>query len=118
MLARKRLRRDNPSRRDKFQWSHDSSESAQNSIIIYFSHAMASHARDSINKNSELFRRMLDERTARLPSVGFLDADTENLGYNVTLDERDRDSNDEILVSCPTATREEPPVNFGLVICN
>ena len=53
-----------------------------------------------------------------LPSVGFPDADTESLGSDMTLDERDRDPNDEISVSSPTATREEPPVNFGLVICN
>ena len=53
-----------------------------------------------------------------LPSVRFLDADTESLGSDVTLDEKDRDLNDEISVPCPTATREEPQVNFGLVICN
>ena len=41
----------------------------------------------------ELFRRMLDERTAGLPSVGFLD--TDSLGSNVTLDERYRHRNDK-----------------------
>ena len=52
---------------------------------------------------------MLDERTAGLPSVGFLDADTESLRSDVTLDEKYRDPNDEISVPSPTATREEPP---------
>ena len=79
---------------------------------------MASPARDSMYKNGELFRRMLDERTAGLHSVGFEDVDTENLGSDVTLDERDRDPKDEISVPNPTETREEPPVKFGLVICN
>ena len=41
----------------------------------------------------ELFRRMLDERTAGLPSIGFLD--TDSLGSNVTLDERYRHPNDK-----------------------
>ena len=41
----------------------------------------------------ELFRRMLDERTAGLPSVGFLD--TDSLGSNVTLDKRYRHRNDK-----------------------
>ena len=41
----------------------------------------------------ELFRRLLDERTAGLPSVGFLDNDS--LGSNVTLDERYRHPNDK-----------------------
>ena len=40
----------------------------------------------------ELFRRMLDEITAGLPSVGFLD--TDSLGSSVTLDERYRHPND------------------------
>ena len=43
----------------------------------------------------ELFRRMLDERTAGLPSVGFLDTDSDSLGSNVTLDERYRHRNDK-----------------------
>ena len=46
---------------------------------------------------------MLDERTAGLPSVGFLNADTESLGSDITLDVKYRDPNDEIFV--PTATR-------------
>ena len=41
----------------------------------------------------ELFRRMLDERTAGLPSAAFLD--TDSLGSNVTLDERYRHPNDK-----------------------
>ena len=41
----------------------------------------------------ELFHRMLDERTAGLPSVGFLD--TVSLGSNVTLAERYRHPNDK-----------------------
>ena len=69
-------------------------------------------------KNGELLRRMLDEKTAGLPLVGFLDADTKNLGSDVTFDERDGDPNDEISVPSTTATREELPVNFGLVIGN
>ena len=49
----------------------------------------------------------------------FLDADTECCqGSDVTWNERDRDLNDEISVPSPVATREEPPVNFDLVICN
>ena len=43
----------------------------------------------------ELFRRMLDERTAGLLSVGFLDTDSDSLGSNVTLDERHRHPNDK-----------------------
>ena len=43
----------------------------------------------------ELFRRMLDERTAGLPSVGFLDTDSDSLGSNVTLDERYRHPNNK-----------------------
>ena len=43
----------------------------------------------------ELFRRMLDERTAGLLSVGFLDTDSDSLGSNVTLDERYRHPNDK-----------------------
>ena len=39
-------------------------------------------------KKGELFRRMLDERTDGLPSIGFLDADTDSPGSDVTLDER------------------------------
>ena len=31
--------------------------------------------------------RMLHERTDGLPSIGFLDADTDSLGSDVTLDE-------------------------------
>ena len=58
-------------------------------------------------------QRMLDERTAGSLSVGFLNIDTESLRSDVTLDERDRDPNDEILVPSPAATREEPSVNFG-----
>ena len=46
-------------------------------------------------KKGELFRRMLDERTAGLPSIGFLDADTDSLESDVTLDERCRDPNDK-----------------------
>ena len=68
-------------------------------------------------KNRKLFRRLLDERTAGL----LLDAYTESLGSDMTLGERDGDPNDEIPVPSPTATtatREELPVNFGLVICN
>ena len=41
----------------------------------------------------ELFRRLLDERTAGLPSVGCMDNDS--LGSNVTLDERYRHPNDK-----------------------
>ena len=67
-------------------------------------------------KNEKLFRRMLGKRTAGL----LLGADTESLGSDVTLGERDRDPNDEIQVPSPTATSEELPENFGLVIiiCN
>ena len=36
----------------------------------------------------------------------------------MTSDERDRDLNDEISVPSPVATREEPPVNFDLVVFN
>ena len=54
---------------------------------------MASHAKRFDIKNGELFRRMLDEKTTGLPSLGFLDADTGSLGSDVTLDERDRDPN-------------------------
>ena len=43
----------------------------------------------------ELFRRMRDERTAGLASIGFLDADTDSLGSDVTLDERYHDQNDK-----------------------
>ena len=43
----------------------------------------------------ELCRRMLDERTAGLLSVGFLDTDSDSLGSNVTLDERYRHPNDK-----------------------
>ena len=43
--------------------------------------------------NGERSRSMLDERTAGLPSVEFIDADTESLGSDVTFDERDRDPN-------------------------
>ena len=44
-------------------------------------------------KKGELFRRMLDERTVGLPSIGhgFLDADTDSLGSDMTLDERHHD---------------------------
>ena len=67
-------------------------------------------------KNGKLFRRMLDER---MPDL-LLDADTESLGSDVTLGERDHDPNDEIPVPSPTATttatRKELPVNFGLAI--
>ena len=76
---------------------------------------MSSRTRDSLYKNGKLFRRMLDERTAGL----LLDADTESLGSDMTLGEKDRDSNDEKPVPSPTpttATRKELPVNFGLVI--
>ena len=78
---------------------------------------MASCARDSMYKNGALFECWMREG---LPSVGFLDADTES-GIRWTLDERDRNPNDEISVPSPTATtatREELPVNFGLVIWN
>ena len=77
---------------------------------------MASRTRE-MYKNEKLLRRILDERTAGL----LLDADTECLGSDMTLPERDRNPNDEIPVPSPTAitaTREELPVNFGLVICN
>ena len=53
-------------------------------------------------KNEKLFRRMLGKRTAGL----LLGADTESLGSDVTLGERDRDPNDEIQVPSPTATSE------------
>ena len=66
-------------------------------------------------QTGELFRRMLDERTAGLPSVGLLNVDTESLGSDITLDERYRDPNDEILVR--TATRELSATSkFRLVI--
>ena len=42
-------------------------------------------------KKGELFRKMLDKRTAELPSIGFLDADTDSLGCDATLDERYHD---------------------------
>ena len=42
-------------------------------------------------KKGELFRKMLDKRTAGLPSIGFLDADTDSLGCDATLDERYHD---------------------------
>ena len=77
---------------------------------------MASRTRE-MYKNEKLLRRILDERTAGL----LLDADTECLGSDMTLPERDRNPNDEIPVPSPTAitaTREELPVNFGLAICN
>ena len=45
-----------------------------------------------------------------------MDENIESMGTDVTLDERDCDPNDEISVPSPTATREEPPVNFCLVI--
>ena len=38
---------------------------------------------------------MLDKRTAGLPSIGFLDADTDCLGSDLTLDERYHDPNDK-----------------------
>ena len=78
---------------------------------------MASRTKDLMYKNEKLFRRNLDERTAGL----LLDADTESLRSDMTLGERDRNPNDVISVPSPTAitaTREELPVNFGLVICN
>ena len=80
---------------------------------------MASHTRDLMYKNEKLFWGILDERTAGL----LLDANTESLGSDMTLGERDRNPNDEIHVPVPsptaiTATREELSVNFGLVICN
>ena len=68
-------------------------------------------------KNEKLFRKIPDERTTGL----LLDADTENLRSDMTWGERDRKPNDVILFPSPTAitaTREELPVNFGLVICN
>ena len=37
------------------------------------------------------FRQMLDKRTAGLPSIGLLDADTDSLGCDATLDERYHD---------------------------
>ena len=33
-----------------------------------------------MNKKGELFRKMLDKRTAGLSSIGFLDADTDKSG--------------------------------------
>ena len=60
---------------------------------------------------------MLDERTTGLLLV----VDTENLGSDMTLGERDRDPNEEIPVpstTATTATREELPLNFSSVICN
>ena len=43
--------------------------------------------RDSIYKKEEFFRRILDERMAGLPSIGFMNADADSLGSDVTLDE-------------------------------
>ena len=43
---------------------------------------MASRTRDSMHKNGELFRRMLDERTAGL----LLDADTETRESGIRYD--------------------------------
>ena len=42
-------------------------------------------------KKGELFRRLLDKRTTGLPSIGFLDADTDSLGSDLSLDERYHD---------------------------
>ena len=42
-------------------------------------------------KKGELFRKILDKRTAGLSSIGFLDADTDSLGCDATLDERYHD---------------------------
>ena len=44
-----------------------------------------------MNKKGELFRKMLDNRTAGLSSIGFLDADTDSLGCDATLGERYHD---------------------------
>ena len=67
-------------------------------------------------KNGELFRRIMDERTDGLPSVGFLDADTESLESNVTLAEKDRDLNDEISVPSPcNGNKRRATSKFGLV---
>ena len=54
----------------------------------------------------ELFHRMLDERTAGLPSVGFLD--TDSLGSNVTLDERYRYPNDKESITYRYLPRKMP----------
>ena len=58
-------------------------------------------------KKGELSRRMLDERTAGLPSIGFLDADTDSLGSDVTLDERYHDPNDKGSVTYRYLLREK-----------
>ena len=57
----------------------------------------------------ELFRRMLDERTVGLSSIGhgFLDADTDSLGSDVTLDERYHDQNDKGSVTYRYLLREK-----------
>ena len=52
----------------------------------------------------ELFRRMLDERTAGLPSVGFLD--TDSLGSSVTLGDRYRHPNDKESITSHYLLRE------------
>ena len=45
---------------------------------------MASRTRDSMYKIGELFRRILDETTDGLPSVGFPDTDIVSRGCDMT----------------------------------
>ena len=79
---------------------------------------MASRTRDLMYKNGKLFR-MLNERMAGL----FLDVNTKSLRSDMTFRVREIATQmmkylSQLSPTATTATREELPVNFSLVICN